>query len=162
MMEISALENPVLGYKLDPGEPGLAHSAPASRSILRVLSQEISNWLAFKREAEKNGGVIIFGGIYLDLRKRGSFLAAVAGHTTAYIYYPNRSTDPQHVDETEVKSRIKQEIEKLEAKLLIVTTEEERRRIEEQIAFLKIVMNMSFQTAKQLLQPVGILFDVLV
>ncbi len=161
-MEITGLENPILGYKLDPGEPGLAHSSSASNSILRVLTQEISNWLAFKREAEKNGGVIIFGGISLDLRKRGSFLAAVAGRTTAYIYYPNRSESVNQVDETEVKEKVKQEIEKLQTKLMTAASEEERKKLEEQIALLQLVMHMPVQLIKQLLQPTGILLDALV
>ncbi|AEH52005.1 hypothetical protein [Pseudothermotoga thermarum] len=159
-MNISALENPILGYKLDPGEPGLAHSSAASNSILRVLTQEISNWLAFKREAERNGGVIIFGGIYLNLQKRGSFLAAVSGRTTAYIYYPNKSQTVEQVEETEIKARIKQEIERLETRIQIAASLEEQERIERQIAFLKLVMNMPLVLLKQLLGPSGILLDV--
>ncbi|MFN3284338.1 MAG: hypothetical protein ACK40Q_08930, partial [Pseudothermotoga sp.] len=110
-MAVEGLQNPILGYRLDPGEPGLSHSAPASRSILRVLSQEISNWLAFKREAERNGGVIIQGGITLDLRKRGSFLAAIAGKTTAWIYYPSQQGAQQNVDNS-YKDQIQDQIQK--------------------------------------------------
>ncbi len=32
--------NPYIGYKLDPGEPGLSNSVPASLSILRVAAHE--------------------------------------------------------------------------------------------------------------------------
>ncbi|MCD6552090.1 hypothetical protein, partial [Thermotoga sp.] len=82
------ISNPVLGYKLDPGEPGIPYSAPASRSVLRVLSQEISNLVAFKKEALREGGYVIYSNIALDMRKRGSFLAAIAGRTQVYIYTP--------------------------------------------------------------------------
>ncbi|APT75165.1 hypothetical protein XO10_01280 [Marinitoga sp. 1135] len=79
--------NPILGYKLDPGEPGLSTGAPASLSILRVLSQETSNLVRFKAEAAKNGGYIIYSKISLDMEKRGAFLAAVAGKTEVKVAY---------------------------------------------------------------------------
>ncbi len=155
-MAVEGLSNPVLGYKLDPGEPGLPNSAPASRSILRVLSQEISNWLAFKREAERNGGVIIQGGITLDLRKRGSFIAAIAGKTTAWIYYPSEKTY-----QSDYKNQIQNQIQKLEAKLNSTTDEEEKQKLQEQLALLKMMMNMPMQLVKNLLIPLGIFLDVL-
>lgn len=155
-MAVEGLSNPVLGYKLDPGEPGLPNSAPASRSILRVLSQEISNWLAFKREAERNGGVIIQGGITLDLRKRGSFIAAIAGKTTAWIYYPSEKTY-----QSDYKNQIQNQIQKLEAKLNSTTDEEEKQKLQEQLALLKMMMNMPVQLVKNLLIPLGIFLDVL-
>ncbi|MGJ8455336.1 hypothetical protein ACSFC1_08540 [Pseudothermotoga sp. U03pept] len=159
-MRVEGLQNPFLGYRLDPGEPGLSHSATASRSVLRVLSQEISNWLAFKREALENGGVIIQGGISLDLRKRGSFLAAVAGKTTAWIYYPSQKND-QAVQEG-YKERVQQEIQKLEARLSSTVNEEEKQKLEEQLTLLKMMLSMPAQLLKDLLMPMGILLDVLV
>ncbi|HOJ87835.1 MAG TPA: hypothetical protein PLP64_03670 [Pseudothermotoga sp.] len=159
-MAVEGVQNPILGYKLDPGEPGLSHSAPASRSILRVLSQEISNWLAFKREAERNGGVIIQGGITLDLRKRGSFIAAIAGKTTVWIYYPSQQA--QQPAENSYKDHIQGEIQKLEARLNTAASEEERQKLEEQLALLKMMMNMPAQLLRDLLMSVGIFLDVLV
>jgi len=64
----------MLGYKLDPGEPGIPSGAPASQSVLRVLNQELANYMDFKKQAAEQGGFVIGGGIYLDLRRRGSFL----------------------------------------------------------------------------------------
>lgn len=160
-MAVEGLLNPILGYRLDPGEPGLSHSAPASRSILRVLSQEISNWLAFKREAERNGGVIIQGGITLDLRKRGSFLAAIAGKTTAWIYYPSQQGAQQNVDNS-YKNQIQYQIQKLEAKLNSAVSEEEKERLEQQLALLKMILNMPAQLLRDLLMPLGIFLDALV
>lgn len=159
-MAVEGVLNPTLGYKLDPDEPGLSHSAPASRSVLRVLSQEISNWLAFKREAERNGGVIIQGGITLDLRKRGSFIAAVAGKTTAWIYYP--SQEAQQISENSYKDQIQDQIQKLETKLYSAASEEERRKLEEQLALLKMMLNMPAQLLRDLLMPLGIFLDALV
>ncbi|WP_129409479.1 hypothetical protein [Marinitoga lauensis] len=83
--------NPLLGYRLDPGEPGLANSAPASLSIIRVLSQETGNLMAFKKEAARNGGYVVYSKISLDMQKRGAFLAAVAGKTQAIIIYKNNN-----------------------------------------------------------------------
>lgn len=85
--------NPLLGYRLDPGEPGLATSAPASLSIIRVLSQETGNLMAFKKEAVQNGGYVVYSKISLDMQKRGAFLAAVAGKTQAMIIYKNDGMD---------------------------------------------------------------------
>lgn len=159
-MAVEGVLNPTLGYKLDPGEPGLSHSAPASRSVLRVLSQEISNWLAFKREAERNGGVIIQGGITLDLRKRGSFIAAVAGKTTAWIYYPSQETE--QISENSYKDQIQEQIQKLETKLYSAASEEEKQKLEEQLALLKMMLNMPAQLLRDLLMPLGIFLDALV
>lgn len=159
-MAIEGVLNPTLGYKLDPGEPGLPYSAPASRSIIRVLSQEISNWLAFKREAERNGGVIIQGGITLDLRKRGSFIAAIAGKTTAWIYYP--SQEKQQVSQDSYKDQIQNQIQKLEFRLNSTTNEEERQKLEQQLALLKMMLNMPAQLLRDLLMPLGIFLDALV
>ncbi|WP_041081177.1 hypothetical protein [Thermotoga profunda] len=159
-MAIEGVLNPTLGYKLDPGEPGLPYSAPASRSIIRVLSQEISNWLAFKREAERNGGVIIQGGITLDLRKRGSFIAAIAGKTTAWIYYP--SQEKQQVSQDSYKDQIQNQIQKLEFRLNSTTNEEERQKLEQQLALLKMMLNMPAQLLRDLLMPLGMFLDALV
>ncbi|HOJ94631.1 MAG TPA: hypothetical protein PK390_05295, partial [Fervidobacterium nodosum] len=59
--------NPTLGYKLDPGEPGIPSGAPASKSVLRVLGQELANYMDFKKQAMEKGGFIIAGGIFLDM-----------------------------------------------------------------------------------------------
>lgn len=154
----AGLENPILGYKLDPGEPGLSHSAPASRSILRVVSQEISNWLAFEREAAKNGGIIIHGGINLDLRRKGSFLAAVAGKTTAWIYYPNG--EKVQDNSNEYKDQLRKQIRELENKLEAAINSHEKEKIEQQLNFLKLMLNMPAKLIEDLLKPLGIFLDV--
>ncbi|APT73896.1 hypothetical protein BW47_04890 [Thermosipho melanesiensis] len=151
------MSNPILGYKLDPGEPGLSHSAPASRSVLRVLNQELSNYYAFKRKAEKEGGFIISGGIYLDLRKRGSFLAAVAGKTKVWMYIPGKKENSkgQPVDTRHISDKIRE----IEMKMKVETDPVKKEELKRQILLLEIAKNaLMFGMAipKYLL---GILFD---
>ncbi|SHE33691.1 hypothetical protein SAMN02745164_00245 [Marinitoga hydrogenitolerans DSM 16785] len=83
--------NPLLGYRLDPGEPGLASSSPASLSVIRVLSQETGNLMAFKKEAAQNGGYVVYSRISLNMQKRGSFLAAIAGKTEVMVVYKDKN-----------------------------------------------------------------------
>ncbi len=139
--------NPILGYKLDPGEPGLAHSAPASMSVLRVLSQELSNYLAFKKEAMREGGFIIGGGISLDLRKRGGFLAAVAGKTKVWMYIPgkNGAKSPEGGSTNENleigRGEILRRIERLRNRLAMTQDPMERERLEREISILEMALN---------------------
>ena len=161
-MKISAISNPVLGYKLDPGEPGLANSAPASRSVLRVLSQELSNYYAFKRKAQRENGYIISGGIYLDLRKRGSFLAAVAGKTKVWMYIPGENKNEKTVDNEGLginKQDISNKIRELELKLQLESDPEKKEQLQRQILMLEMAKNalqFGMNFPKYL---IGILFD---
>jgi len=164
-MNAESLSNPILGYKLDPGEPGLSHSSPASRSILRVLSQEISNWLAFKREAQRNGGVVIQGGIHLDIRKRGSFLAAVAGRTTAWIYYPDQeknsvSASKEHSEA--YKAELRRQLENIERKIATTHDPVEKEQLEKRRLLLRILMNLPSQLLKGMSFLNGLELNVLV
>ncbi|MCS7174283.1 hypothetical protein [Pseudothermotoga sp.] len=156
-----SVANPTLGYKLDPGELGLWNSAPASRSILRVLSQEISNWLYFKRKVEREGGVIIQGGISLDLRKRGSFLAAVAGRTSVWVYYPGERAQSNEFSEQSYKQYIEEKIRQLESQLAFATPEE-KEKLEQQIQLLEIAMNLPLQLIKMLFEPLGLFLNAVV
>ncbi|WP_164723682.1 hypothetical protein [Thermosipho globiformans] len=162
-MKVSAISNPMLGYRLDPGEPGLSHGAPASRSVLRVLSQELSNYYAFERKAQKEGGYIIYGGIYLDLRKRGSFLAAVAGKTRVWMYIPGKNDQDNEISENEglkVDTRhVSEKIRQLQLKLQIEEDPVKREELERQILMLEMAKNalqFGMNFPKYLL---GILFD---
>ncbi|WP_448531397.1 hypothetical protein [Pseudothermotoga sp.] len=157
---LESVSNPTLGYRLDPGEPGLWNSASASRSVLRVLTQEISNWLYFKRKVEREGGVIIQGGISLDLRKKGSFLAAVAGRTTVWVYYPSERTQGNTSVDGEYKQHIEQKIRELENQLIFATPEE-REKLEQQIQLLKMAMNLPLQLVQMLLEPLGLFLNAI-
>jgi hypothetical protein len=155
---ITPLDDPYLGYALDPGETGIAYGAPASRSISRVLNQEISNYSRFQNEAAQRGGRIVYSKISLDLRKRGPYLAAVAGKTEVKIAYPDKGKirdnggkcdkifgtykkDANGSDKTKSKSSIENEIRGLENKLKKITNPVEREEIEERIKMLKMALN---------------------
>ncbi|WP_448374793.1 hypothetical protein [Fervidobacterium sp.] len=146
--------NPSLGYKLDPGEPGVPFGAPASQSIARVMSQEYANYIDFKKQAAEQGGIIISGGIYLDIQKRGSFLAAVAGKTKVLIYIPGKEVEQNNAKQPEQqelnqsgqpddikKSEIGRKIEELYRKLQMTNDPLEREKLSQQILMLTMAMN---------------------
>ena len=81
-------DNPILSYKLDPGEMGIAVPSTAMLSIEHVAGHETGNAARARASAIANGGYVIYSAITLDMRKRGMFLAAVAGKTTVKVYYP--------------------------------------------------------------------------
>jgi hypothetical protein len=82
------ISNPVLRYKLDPGEPGLATPSKASDSIARVALHEATNLRRFKREAAEDGGIVVYSAIGLNIKFSGSFLSAVSGKSKALIIQP--------------------------------------------------------------------------
>jgi hypothetical protein len=125
-----------------------------------VLTQEISNWLYFKRKVEREGGMIIQGGISLDLRKKGSFLAAVAGRTTVWVYYPSERTQGNTSVDGEYKQHIEQKIRELENQLIFATPEE-REKLEQQIQLLKMAMNLPLQLVQMLLEPLGLFLNAI-
>lgn len=151
------LVNPTLGYRLDPGEPGLAYSAPASRSILRVLSQEISNLVAFKKEAMREGGYVVYSNISLDLRKRGSFLAAVAGRTQVLVYKP-----VERIIEEDTRREIEDKINQLRAQLIRETNPLIKERLKEDIRRLEIALTVLKSGLKIPELLLGVLLDTLV
>ncbi len=83
--------NPILQYKLDPGEWGSSAPAAASNSISRVASHESSNLGRFESKANKDNCYIVNKSLYLNLTKRGSYLAATSGHSQAAIYCPKKA-----------------------------------------------------------------------
>ncbi len=84
------IDNPILNYKLDPGEMGIATPSNAMLSVEHVAGHESGNIVRARADAIANGGYVIYSAITLDMRKRGMFLAAVAGKTTVEVYYPHR------------------------------------------------------------------------
>ncbi len=87
------IENPLIYYKLDPGEPGLATPSLASNSIARVASHEMGNIMRFKKMASDKGGIVVYSFIGLNLKFVGSFLAATAGVSEALIIYPAKKEE---------------------------------------------------------------------
>ncbi len=154
MSSSPSLVNPTLGYKLDPGEPGVAFVAPASQSIARVMNQEFANYIDFKKQAAEQRGFIISGNISLDLQKRGSFLAAVAGKTKVLIYIPGKGYErplPNQPDEHGTKSHnepddirkgeIERKIDELYRKLQMTNDPIEREKLSQQILMLTMAIN---------------------
>ena len=166
------LSNPYLGYGLDPGERGLSLSSPASMSIMRVASHEARNIAQFKNKAAQEGGVVLYTDIDLTLRKRGSYLAAVAGKSTAVILYRKDAEEARNIDGYMVSSQsqrqdpgsvgseneneeenkinpsnteenVEQQIENLENKLRIESDPEKREKIEQELELYKLLKNFS-------------------
>lgn len=80
--------NPVMHYKLDPGEFGIPFPARASQSTVRVASQELGNLNRFKMEAMRKGGRVVYSKITLNPQLEGPFMATASGKTEVRIAYP--------------------------------------------------------------------------
>lgn len=77
-----SLNNPLLGIRLDPGEPGLLKPVHASEATLRVTAQETRNLGRLTRDAIREGRVVVYSGISFQRGQEGSFLITRAGRTT--------------------------------------------------------------------------------
>jgi hypothetical protein len=135
--------NPYLGYKLDPGELGLANSSPASLSILRVAAHELGNINQFKSQALKKGGIVIYTDIDLNLKRRGGFLAAVGGKSKAVILYRKetdksspqdpvyelQNTEKNTKETKDIKQKIEKEIQKITNELRTETDPEKIKKL---------------------------------
>lgn len=82
--------NPLLRYRLDPGEPGIPYPSKASMSVARVASHEAGNIMRFRRKAAREGGVVVDTKIYINRKQVGPYLAATSGYSEARIIYPDR------------------------------------------------------------------------
>lgn len=165
------ITNPYLGYGLDPGERGLSLSSPASMSIMRVASHEARNIAQFKNKAAQEGGVVLYSDIDLTFRKRGSYLAAVAGKSTAVILYRKDSKDAKNIDgymvssqsekkdpnsiksenkdeksianKDKSKENVKKQIKDIENKLRLETDPKKREDLEKKLNLYKLLENFS-------------------
>lgn len=163
--------NPYIGYGLDPGERGLSLSSPASMSIMRVASHEARNIAQFKNKAAQDGGVVLYSDIDLTFRKRGSYLAAVAGKSTAVILYRKNEKDMKNIDgymvssqsekrdpnsieteskyekgiakENKSKENVKKQIKEIENKLRLETDPKKREELEKKLNLYKLLKNFS-------------------
>jgi hypothetical protein len=75
------MSNPVLGFRLDPGEPGVIHSSKASTSTIAVFSQENRNRNRLVAEAVRRGERVIRTDVNLKFTRNGSYVSANSGHT---------------------------------------------------------------------------------
>ncbi len=110
-------DNPILYYKLDPGEWGSSAPATAGESIARVASHESANIQRFENEAAKKGCYVIAKDLYLNLQQRGEYLAATSGRSSVLTYCPRKEKS------NEVKAALGS---KIDAKLKQYTNDEER------------------------------------
>lgn len=85
---IPVLTDPTLGFRLDPGEPGVLRGAPASRSTLRVAEQEGRNVRRLEAQARREGRVVTRAVTTFTRAPAGSFLGTVAGLTTVESVEP--------------------------------------------------------------------------
>ena len=81
----SVINDPRIGYRLDPGEPGVLRSASASTSTLRVVEQEQRNLNRFRSRAVQEGKTVVFASIKYLRQFRGSFMATVGGETRVVL-----------------------------------------------------------------------------
>ncbi|WP_025209073.1 hypothetical protein [Hippea sp. KM1] len=95
-MNISnAAYNPILHYKLDPGEWGSSAPATAGTSVARVASHESANIQRFESKAAKEGCYVVAKDLYLNLQKNGIYLSATSGHSSAITYCPKKDRQRQ-------------------------------------------------------------------
>jgi len=102
--------NPILQYRLDPGEWGSSSGATAANSVSRVASHESSNLQRFESKAIKDGCYVVGKSLYLNLSKKGEYLAATSGHSSAEIYCPKKAKNEQI--KTSINSKINSKIKK--------------------------------------------------
>ena len=76
------VQNPIVRYRLDPGEPGVARPTQAASSAITVTGQESRNRARLKAEALREGRQVVYVGTKYKVLKRGSFLTVVGGTTT--------------------------------------------------------------------------------
>jgi hypothetical protein len=87
------LNNPTLGYRLDPYEPGLLRHAKASQSTAQVVSQEHRNLTRLSRQAIEEGRVIIRKQITYKPVIAGSYMGIAAGRTTVVSMEKSKPED---------------------------------------------------------------------
>jgi len=89
----SLINDPRIGYRLDPGEPGVLSGASASTSTLRVVEQEQRNLNRFRSRAVQEGKTVVFSSIKYLRQFRGSFMATVGGETSV-VLEDRRASEP--------------------------------------------------------------------
>lgn len=75
------ISNPLISYRLDPGEPGMLRSARASDSAVRVTAQERRNLNRLVSDAYREGRIPVRTSISYDAGFEGAYMAVRGGHT---------------------------------------------------------------------------------
>ncbi len=76
------IHNPVVAYRLDSDEPGVANPTRASRSVYTVVGQESRNRARLRSEALLEGRQVLLVKTDYKVRRAGSFIVPIGGHTT--------------------------------------------------------------------------------
>jgi len=136
------INDPVLRYRLDPCEPGLLKSAPASQSVAAVSAHERGNLSQFRREAAVAGRMVVQESITFTRGVDGLFTSLRAGRTevvsvplpeddvtqTQDIDIPEKTSQPQPETEEVVESDKNISDDELELLTILSTI---RRQLEE-------------------------------
>jgi hypothetical protein len=85
------ITNPTLGFRLDPGEPGMLRRGKASQATLLVTGQEHRNLVRLKSEAIREGRVVIHADTSYGRAFAGPYLTTTSGLTTVISRAPRPS-----------------------------------------------------------------------
>ncbi|OSS41363.1 hypothetical protein DESAMIL20_916 [Desulfurella amilsii] len=112
-LKTNANLDPVLHYKLDPGEWGSSAPSSAALSIGRVSQYEADNISRFKKEALKKGCYVIQTSVSLNISKQGEYLAATSGKSQVIIYCPKKDQSKKDNNEQSMLSIYDKQINQL-------------------------------------------------
>ncbi|WP_051904381.1 hypothetical protein [Hippea jasoniae] len=126
-----AASNPILYYKLDPGEWGSSAPASAGQSVAHVSGHESANLLRFENQAAKKGCYVVAKDLYLNFSKNGIYLAATSGRSQAITYCPKK--DKNQIIKNNIKTAIDKKIasyskQQLELEILAKTSKDNASR----------------------------------
>jgi len=99
------IRDPVVGYRLDPGEPGVANPTRASLSAYTVVRQESRNRARLRSDAQLAGRQVLLVKTDYKVRRVGSFLVPVGGLTTVVSRErPERATPAENLAATHART----------------------------------------------------------
>ena len=130
------VQDPVVGYRLDSGEPGVANPTRASRSAYTVVGQESRNRARLRSEAMKEGRQVVLLKTEYKVRRVGSYTVPVGGLTTVVTRERPEAAQPLSplqrpapaTEQTKGETPETQEITQLHAEQRQLETE--KRRLE--------------------------------
>lgn len=137
-LKTNAKLDPVLHYKLDPGEWGSSAPSSAALSIGRVSQHEADNISRFKKEALKKGCYVIQTSVSLNISKQGEYLAATSGKSQVIIYCPKKDQSKKDNNEQSMLSIYDKQINQLKEQKKYAQTPDQKDKIEQKIKTLKL------------------------
>lgn len=142
--------DPILHYKLDPGEWGSSAPSSAAFSIGRVAQHEADNISRFKNEALQKGCYVVQSSVSLNISKEGEYLAATSGKSQAIIYCPKKNNlkNTDNNNGFSPLSILDNQINQLKEQEKYIEDPKQKEKIDQQIQVLKLQK----QTLKAILQ----------